>query len=92
MRNHKRNRIVSQVIRNNGSENINGWRVIIMCEIRKKTNYQLPSGTRFVAGGETWRVKSLNKKSYSEAENKYEAESNGRTSEFRQKDILNKLT
>lgn len=64
-----------------------------MCEISKKTSgYKLPAGTRFVAGGETWRVKSLNKKSYSEAENKYEAESNGRTSEFRQKDILNKLT
>lgn len=64
-----------------------------MCEIRKKTSgYKLPAGTRFVAGGETWKVQKLNKKSYNENENKYEAESNGRTSEFRQKDILNKLT
>lgn len=64
-----------------------------MCEISKKTSgYKLPAGTRFVAGGETWKVQKLNKKSYNENENKYEAESNGRSAEFSQKAIMQKLT
>jgi hypothetical protein len=64
-----------------------------MAEIpTKPTSFIVPSGTRFVAGGEVYKVVALKKKSYNENENKYEAESNGGKAEFLQKAIMQKLT